>query len=549
MEKISFRNTILAITFSTYFIFSLFLFLYFNNVYYQNAKEKLISENSYSAKAVEQFLNDEKDTLSKEAKFVVNYPAVYFAFANNKYVNFYSDKVFNINTSNIEDMSSYKYLEISYELSRVIGKNISETGMTDVNIALFNNDAFSLSNVPGIDSNFEDTGKENYIQYMVSENNKYSTIKPVGTIVSKNSKLFFKGVDRVYSGEPKGVAVVTMELKDSMLKRIKNIVNKEIVIIVNDEVKLSTLGMTKDTFIASKQDFNKGNEFFKVFGINGKDYGYSFFPVKDFNNNVIAYAGVGFDMKVLKDNYTQNMLKFVSVEILSLLLLFSILFIITKKIFKPFGKIIQITEEINKGNYHIENQKTKILEFSKIMESIILMSEAIKRREEDLLELSTIDKLTQIYNRLKIDDILRIEIDISTRCKCSLSLIMVDIDNFKDVNDTFGHEAGDVVLNEIALVLKNNIRETDFIGRWGGEEFLIICTATSLEEAAILANKIREQVEKYRYSVTSSQTASFGVAALIEGEDSKSVFIKVDKALYKAKKLGRNRVEVSNSRD
>ncbi|MBC8063120.1 MAG: GGDEF domain-containing protein [Clostridiaceae bacterium] len=549
MKKISFRNVILAITFFTYFIFSLFLFFYFNDIYYQNAKEKLIAENSFSAKAVGQFLNAEKDTLAKEAKFVANYPAVYFAFVNNKYVNLYSDKAFNINNSNFDEMSSYKYTEISYELSRVIGKNISDSGMTDVNIGLFNKAAISLSNVPGIEKDYEDTGQENYIKYMVSENNKYSNVKPVGTIISKNNKLFFKGVDRVYSTEPMGVAVVTLELKDSLLNKMKKVVNKEIVILVNDEVQLSTLEMEKHTFAASNSIFNKGNEFFKVSNIKGRDIGYSFFPIFDFNNKVIAYVGVGFDMKVVKDNYISNMSKFVPVEIFSSLLLFIILFIITKQVFKPFRKIIHFTEEINKGNYHIDMKNTRILEFSKIMESISKMSETIRHREEDLVKLSTIDKLTQIYNRLKIDDILRIEIETSKRYGNSLSLIMIDIDHFKEVNDTFGHEVGDVVLKEVASVLKNNIRQTDFIGRWGGEEFLIICNGTSLEGATNLANKIRQKLEVYRYSVTANQTASFGVATFIEGEDSKAFFIRVDKALYNAKKLGRNRVEVSNSSD
>lgn len=549
MKKFSFRNGILAITFLIYFIFSLILFLYFNNIYYQNVKEKLIAENSFSARSVEQFLNTKKDTLVQEARFVVNYPAVYFAFAHNKYVNFYWNKPLNINNLNLENMNNYKYTEISYGLSRVIGKNITDGSMYDINVALFDKDAAPLSNVPGIDEDFKDTGKESYIKYMLSENNKYSNIQPVSTIISKNNKLFLKGVDRIYSSGPMGVAVVTLELKESMLNNIKNVVNKEIVILVNDEVQLSTMKVEKDTFDASKSSFNEGNEFFNVFKIKGREMGYSLFPIKDFDNNIIAYAGVGFDMKAVKDTYTSNMSKFIPIEIFSSLLLFIILFIITKKIFNPFQNIIEITEEINKGNYYIENKDTGIREFSAIMESISKMSEAIKNREEELLKLSTIDRLTGICNKSKLNDILRTEIEFSKRYGNDLSIIMVDIDHFKKVNDTFGHEAGDVVLKEVASVLRNNIRKTDFIGRWGGEEFLIICTGTNLEGATKLANKLREKVEAYDYSIKSNQTASFGVASFIAGEDSKSFFVKVDKALYNAKKLGRNRVEVSNSRD
>lgn len=549
MKKISFRNVILAITFSVYFIFSFLLFIYFNNIYYENIKEKLVAENSFSAKSVEQLLNSQKDILVQEARSAVNYPAVYFAFVDNKYVNFYWNKPHDINSLNLENMSSYKYTEISYGLSRVIGKNTGDADSSNLNIALFDKEANPLSNVPGIDDNYKDTGKEDYIKYMLAENNKYANIQPVGTIASKDNKLFFKGIDRVYSSEPMGVAVVTLQLKEPMLKSIQSVVNKEIVILVNDEVQLSTMEMKKNTFDDSKPTFNKGNEFFEVFKINDRNMGYSFFPIKDFDNNVIAYAGVGFDMKTVKDNYITNMSKFIPVEILFSLMLFIMLFVITKKIFNNFKKIIEITEEINKGNYYIETKDSRILELSIIMKSISKMSEAIKHREEDLVRLSTIDELTGIYNKSKINDILRREIETLKINDNELSIIMVDIDHFKTVNDNFGHDVGDVVLKEVAFVLKNNIRQTDFIGRWGGEEFIIICTATSLEEATKLANKIREKVEVHSYSLISNQTASFGVATLISGEDSEALFTRVDKALYNAKKLGRNRVEVSDNRD
>lgn len=168
---------------------------------------------------------------------------------------------------------------------------------------------------------------------------------------------------------------------------------------------------------------------------------------------------------------------------------------------------------------------------------------ALKNKE--LEKISTIDKFTQIYNRLKIDDILTIEIERVKRYDNTLSLIMVDIDCFKEVNDTYGHQVGDLVLKEFACVLKNNIRETDFVGRWGGEEFLIICPGTVLDGAKTLADNLREKTEEYSYSVISKKTASFGVASFIAGENSKSFLKRVDTALYCAKERGKNRVEIS----
>ncbi|MGE5628861.1 MAG: GGDEF domain-containing protein, partial [Solirubrobacterales bacterium] len=409
----------------------------------------------------------------------------------------------------------------------------------------FNKVGEPLSDVPGIDESFKDTGKESYIQYMLSDENKYSNVKTLGTITSKNNKLFFKGVDRVYSSEPKGVAVVTFELDGELLNNFKNVVNKEIVILINNQVQLSTIDMDKNTFNVSNYSFNEGKEFFNVFKIGDRELGYSFFPIKDYDNKIIAYAGVGFDMKTVKDAYLTSMSKFIPIEIFILIILLFIMLLITKKVFAPFKKIIEITDQINKGDYYINNNGTEIREFGAIMESISKMSEAIKNREQELVKLSTIDRLTGIYNKSKLNDILRNEIEFSNKNSSNLSIIIADIDYFKNVNDTFGHEDGDVVLREFADLLRSNIRKTDFVGRWGGEEFLVICPSTKLEEAEDLANRIREKVELYQFTVPSRQTASFGVAELQTGEDTRSLFIRADKALYSAKSLGRNRVEIN----
>lgn len=402
MRKIAFKDVILIITFLIYFIFSFFLFYYFNRMYYQNVKEKLISENNYSAKVAGHFLDAEKDTMAKEARFVVNYPIVHYAFLNNKYIDLDAEKIVNIGDSKIEEMSRFKYTEISYRISRIIGKNMSESGLVDINVSLLDKKAVPLSDVPGIDESFKDSGKENYIQYMVCEDNKYSQVRPVGTIKRKGSRLFIKGVDRVYNGEPMGVTVVTMELTDSLLKRIKNSVNKEIVILADNEVLLSTVKMDGNAFGSFKPAFNEDNILFKAFKINGREIGYSFFPVTDFNSGVIAYVGTGFDMDVVNNIYKNSMTKFIPVEIISLLLLFIILYVMIRRVFKPFNRIIQITEEIGKGNYQLESSSFGTLEFTKIMDSMEKMSEAIKSRETELIETSKANKdlLDKVYSLL-----------------------------------------------------------------------------------------------------------------------------------------------------
>lgn len=158
-------------------------------------------------------------------------------------------------------------------------------------------------------------------------------------------------------------------------------------------------------------------------------------------------------------------------------------------------------------------------------------------------ELSVTDRLTQLYNRLKIDEIFTSELASSGRYSTPFSIIMIDIDHFKSVNDTWGHQAGDDVLKEFALLIKNNVRETDIVGRWGGEEFLILSPNTELDGAMSLSEKLREVVYLFKFSFAGHKTGSFGVSSFHPGDDAKSMVKRADDALYRAKLGGRNSVE------
>jgi diguanylate cyclase (GGDEF)-like protein/PAS domain S-box-containing protein len=153
------------------------------------------------------------------------------------------------------------------------------------------------------------------------------------------------------------------------------------------------------------------------------------------------------------------------------------------------------------------------------------------------------DRLTGLLNRAKIDDILQSEIKRATRNEFALSVILVDIDYFKEVNDKHGHQTGDLILSEFAALLSSNIRETDFIGRWGGEEFLIICPHTDSDGTFALAENLRKRVESTSFSVIGNKTSSFGIAQLYKSDTIEDIFKNVDFALYHAKKMGRNQVQ------
>ena len=158
-------------------------------------------------------------------------------------------------------------------------------------------------------------------------------------------------------------------------------------------------------------------------------------------------------------------------------------------------------------------------------------------------ELSITDRLTGLYNRLKLDEMLSLHVSMAHRHQTPFSVIMLDIDKFKSVNDTYGHQVGDTLLQEIASVLKTNIRLEDVLGRWGGEEFLILLPNMTGEGARLLAEKLRLAIETYSFSTVGSRTSSFGVASYAESDDTKTIVGRADEALYRAKEGGRNRVE------
>ncbi|MCU7951465.1 MAG: transporter substrate-binding domain-containing protein [gamma proteobacterium symbiont of Bathyaustriella thionipta] len=174
---------------------------------------------------------------------------------------------------------------------------------------------------------------------------------------------------------------------------------------------------------------------------------------------------------------------------------------------------------------------------------------ALQKYNKKLQKIAQTDKLTQLYNRLKIDHELDRQKALSNRYDNAFSVIIVDIDDFKTINDNYGHLTGDSVLIEFALLLKNNIRRVDLAGRWGGEEFLIICPNSSKIAATNLAEKLRRIIEAHQFTkVHKKITASFGIAQYNQSDGSIQKLIHIaDKALYQAKTNGRNQVVSSGS--
>lgn len=180
------------------------------------------------------------------------------------------------------------------------------------------------------------------------------------------------------------------------------------------------------------------------------------------------------------------------------------------------------------------NYQGEIIGYTQISENIT--------NEKRIEQLAAIDPLTQIYNRAHLDRILQSETACCCRHFSDLSIILIDIDHFKQVNDRHGHLIGDQVLQQTAQIFNNQIRQADTLGRWGGEEFLIIAPKTDQKGARRLAEKLRTALEKHNFSGTNRQTASFGISCYRHGDNQESFLQRADRSLYCAKNNGRNQI-------
>lgn len=205
-----------------------------------------------------------------------------------------------------------------------------------------------------------------------------------------------------------------------------------------------------------------------------------------------------------------------------------------------------ITEQV--GWFSLKEIIFLVIFTTTIFGGLIFYQRKLKILNKKLNELYLTDKLTGLYNRFKIDKELFSQKDnIDRNDSYSCGLMLLDIDYFKSINDTLGHLVGDCILKDISKLLKNNLRKTDIIGRWGGEEFLIILPFTSKDIAKRIAENLRALIEEnnFSYKMNRKITISIGVTEFSKSKSVEDTLLLVDNLLYKAKENGRNRVEES----
>lgn len=188
------------------------------------------------------------------------------------------------------------------------------------------------------------------------------------------------------------------------------------------------------------------------------------------------------------------------------------------------------------NNKWMEILQTRGEELAKLNEKLIIKATSLEGNASK-------DYLTNLYNRRKFNTILNYEITLIKRnSHRNLSLIILDIDNFKSINDTYGHDIGDKILVDIAKIIQISSRESDIVCRWGGEEFTIALPETSISKAYIVAEKIKTSIENFLFHNDLIVTASLGLAEFHSDDDYTSFFKRADNAMYKAKHSGKNKV-------
>ncbi|HEX8245348.1 MAG TPA: diguanylate cyclase [Longimicrobium sp.] len=223
------------------------------------------------------------------------------------------------------------------------------------------------------------------------------------------------------------------------------------------------------------------------------------------------------------------------------------------------GETEHIVQGLNTGAddyiakpYHFQELEARVramLRIKRLQDELDSKNRELEVVNKRLRKLSITDGLTELFNHRHVHELLREEFERSRRTEEPLAVTMVDLDKFKNVNDTYGHPTGDVVLYETARILNDTAREIDMVGRYGGEEFIAILPNTDEEEAAAFAERVRTAVEQHVFrdedaSVELRMTCSSGVASFpSEGAESPEQLLKkADDALYVAKESGRNRV-------
>jgi len=265
---------------------------------------------------------------------------------------------------------------------------------------------------------------------------------------------------------------------------------------------------------------------------------------------------VRFPVANLKISLTTMINSFIIFFVLFTVIIFAVLYYkLNSLLVQPIKQFIGMIQDIISNNDMAKriSLKTKIMEVKNIENYFNKMLDSIQDYYEKLQELSDRDYLTGLYNRRKFEEFLSYEVKRSLRHRHKFTVLMIDLDNFKYINDTYGHASGDLVLKEVTDIFSSNLRNADIIARIGGDEFAVILPETPYENGYAVVEKLRARLEATPISLMFDQvslTASFGIAEYPEqGENIESLLTGSDLAMYKAKRAGKNTIARADQSD
>ena len=355
-----------------------------------------------------------------------------------------------------------------------------------------------------------------------TDNELIKTIQEIDKINSNENYIFLinsKGDTLINKSTPdiinKNVSEVNNQYITNLINKIhKTLQHQEIAFLKYEWINLHTNKIeTKHSYVRKIQntDWIIGSGFF----------------ISDIHKKLIA------ETINMKNIFIEDSKQILYLAVFIMLLSLLISYYLSKKLRQSF--FIYEKKITKKSNQLIELNNT-------LEQKVKQRTNELQKMKDNFEKLAMIDTLTQIHNRYSIMNILSSEINRAHRYSNPLSIIMYDIDLFKKVNDTYGHDVGDDVLRVLTQIVNKNLRDIDELGRYGGEEFLIVLPNTQLNDAKIFAQRIRKEVEKHSFNTIGSLTISLGLVELKPNETSDILFKRVDELLYISKNNGRNQV-------
>lgn len=466
--------------------------------------------------------------------------SVYIGFNDGSFYEIINLKINDILEKTYAASNTDKWLEV------IVEKNIKKTNTYD--------DSFNLISEKAIDNDYIVKSRPWYIK-AVNANHiikvgpyRFSNIDSDGVTYALN----------ISANNVLALDILTSDLSSTLRNYNENKLLESQLINGQHEVIASST-TENHIFDAIKQSFNDTKTMPSqqtTIDIHGNKYLYNIAKIDSFAADEYILSYVSLDKMMAP--YLEEFATLNKTFIVVFLLFLPLIWYFSSIIVKPILLLVQESEKVKNREFSkIAPVKTIVNEVRTLSKSMISMAESINEYQTDLEQkvlnrtkalekinkelkiLSITDKLTNTYNRIKLDATMEKKITAKTP---SFGVIMIDIDYFKQINDTYGHQIGDYALVEFANILTSSIDDEMILGRWGGEEFMIISALPTLSALLDFAERLRLNIANHTFTYIGHKTASFGVAQYRLEDSAESIIQRADQALYLAKERGRNNV-------